>query len=106
MPLAAPLLIAFFIGQYWIDKCTIFKRSSKSINFNLQLKECVFRVFESSVLFFAVGTIIWELTVHLDAPAWSRVITIMNVVLALCYFLFSILVSEKKKGSFLSQELK
>jgi len=59
VPIGIPTLLVIFAVQYWIDKFTLFKRSSVKNFFSYNLSLYVRRIFESSLLIFALGNLVF-----------------------------------------------
>jgi len=60
VPIGVPTLIIIFCVQYWIDKFSLFKRCSLKNHFSYNLSIYVRRIFESSILMFALGNFIFS----------------------------------------------
>lgn len=84
-PLAAPILIVVFVLQYWIDKYNLFRRSSFPNDLGASLNRMIFKIFEVSMLFSALGHFIWESDVHFGITTAYQVINIVNLSLAVIY---------------------
>lgn len=60
VPIGVPTICIIFVVQYWIDKFTLFKRSSLRNHFSFDLSIYVRRMFESSIFVFALGNLIFS----------------------------------------------
>ena len=60
VPIVIPTVALIFFLQYWVDKFTLFKRSSLKNNFNFNLSIYVSKLFESSILIFCLGNLIFS----------------------------------------------
>ena len=92
VPLATPVLIFFYVLQYWLDKFNLFKRFSSPMDFSNHYTELMVSLFEVSIVFFAVGHFLWDSSVHFDANPGFKVMNILSIVLAVvyvCLFMFS-----------------
>ena len=66
VPAITPILVIFFIFQYWVDKINLFRKSSLKYHFNFFLTRSMLKAFEVSVLIFAIG---WNLfSVYIEGP--------------------------------------
>jgi hypothetical protein len=90
-PLATPWLIFFLFLQYWADKYNMLRRCSCPIDFSFEFNELILCMFEVSLLFFSVGHLIWDLSIHFDATIAFKLLNILTVLLALAYLLAAFL---------------
>jgi flagellar biosynthesis protein FlhB len=97
VPWITPLLIVWFILQYWLDKYNLFKRFSTPIEFSFQFVELLLCIFEVSILFFAVSHFLWDLNIHADSSVGYRVVNILSMVLAFLYVLLVFISPESFK---------
>jgi len=81
-----PVLLIIFFIQYWIDKFNLFKRSSLKFVFNFSLSRYVSRIYESSLLIFAVGNFVFSLYLH------NLQITLINLTGLGIAFVFVLLI--------------
>jgi hypothetical protein len=67
VPEASVFLMFFFVIQYWLDKYNLFRRYGNPDNLSFKLTELMLAIYESSIVFFAVGNFIWDVSVHYDS---------------------------------------
>jgi hypothetical protein len=91
VPLGVGILALIFIAQYWLSKYNLFNRSSCSQYFNFYLTRYAFKAFECSILVFAVGNLIFDSRIHVDAEPKFWIINSIIVVIAGVYVLFILL---------------
>jgi hypothetical protein len=66
-PSTTIILALIFVAQYWVDKFNLFKqRFSCPTEFNFQLSRLTIKIFEVSVLVFAVGNLIFSPQLHVS----------------------------------------
>ena len=82
VPIGIPTLIIIFCIQYWIDKFTLFKRCSLKNHFSYDLSIYVRRIFESSILVFALGNLIFSY--YIEDYKFSA-LNIISLFIALVY---------------------
>jgi len=58
------ILALIFVAQYWVDKANLFFRCSCPTDFNYQLSRLTLKIFEFSILVFAVGNLIFLPEIH------------------------------------------
>jgi hypothetical protein len=80
MPILILFAIMFFIGQYWIDKYNLFKRSRVQYDFNFLLTRKIIKIFESSIFFKAVGTLFFTYLIHGEIGLLNWIILIISVL--------------------------
>ncbi len=88
VPYTSIILFVYFIFQYRIDKYNLFKRFSSPTNFSYRLSMFTLRIFELSILFFALGNLLFAPTIHTNSHGGGyTIINISSVCLALAYCL-------------------
>ena len=98
VPTATIILIIGFTIQYWVDKYKLFKRQSAPIDVNYDFGRMVFRVFEVSILLFAVGYCLWSLDIHYDKGVNFTILNLVSVGIALLYVGFVMFAPARIKG--------
>lgn len=63
-PYIGIILVIIFVAQYWVDKYNLFQRFSCPVDFNYRLSRLTFKAFESSILIFALGNLIFSINIH------------------------------------------
>jgi hypothetical protein len=89
VPESTLLLIIFYSLLFWIDKYNLFRRFSFADDLNYRFAEMVLRIFETSLIFFAVGNFAWDLKVHFDSTAGYTVMNVITILLAVSYNLLT-----------------
>ena len=92
VPLATPLLILVFAIQYWVDKFNLFKRYSCSIDYGSELIGLIFKYFEISAFLFTIGFLLWDIQIHTESSALSRVLNVINLVISIGYISFQLFI--------------
>lgn len=64
VPVGVPIVCIVFFIQYWIDKWTLFRRSSLKYHFGFFLSNETCKILESSVFVFALGNLIFSTYLH------------------------------------------
>ena len=86
-PLATPYLALVFFIQYWVDKVNLFKRFNAPVTFSYSLSVLIFKIFQSVVLLFALGTFLFIPYAHKHSGY-----TILNYITLLVAIIYTILV--------------
>ena len=102
-PLLAPILIAIFVLQYWIDKWNIFRRYSCSVRYSFEFVELLIKMFELSIVLFAVAHLIWNSYIRFDSIGLLNVITYL---ISIVYWSFSAFSPSYKINKWLNIERK
>lgn len=63
IPVTLILLIIIFFLQYWIDKYTLFRRSSLRFHYDFNLLFKIYKFFECSIIALGLGNILFSLYV-------------------------------------------
>lgn len=88
VPLGVLGTVVIFGFQYWIDKIKMIKFSSEYFEMNYFLSRTILKLFEASLLIFAVGNLLFSIVIHRNLKGDSYVINIISVSIALIYILF------------------
>ena len=59
VPLATPMLAVIFFIQYWVDKFNLFRRFNAPVIYSYSLSILIFKIFQSVVVLFALGTFLF-----------------------------------------------
>jgi hypothetical protein len=86
VPIAIPTLIVIFFFQYWIDKFTLFKRSSVKSRFSYNLSLYIRKMFESSLFIFALGNLVFSYYLADES------VVVINVIAMIIATLFTLCV--------------
>jgi hypothetical protein len=89
VPEVTIMCIIFYFLLYWIDKYNLLRRYSAPGDISHTLTELMLRILEASVVFFALGNLLWDLAVHYDSTAGYRVFNIISLIIAGSYVLVS-----------------
>lgn len=65
-PITTPILICIFAIQFWVDKYNLFKRFSCPVDFGVELIKKIFTIFETSILLFVIGHLMWDWKINKD----------------------------------------
>ena len=105
LPLGTPIIIIVFIGQYWVNKFNLFRRSSKPAPFSQEIVQLVNKFFGLSLFVFALGFYLWQSSVHFDTPNGTRFINIVTLVLASLWSLWMIFAPANFRNKILGEEI-
>lgn len=87
-PYTTIILVPIFIVQYWIDKYNLFQRFSCPTDFDFRLSRMTLKIFEISVLVFALGNYIFSLKIHATKVETKyHIINLVGLLLAVAYSL-------------------
>lgn len=87
-PYTTIILVPIFIVQYWIDKYNLFQRFSCPTDFDFRLSRTTLKIFEISVLIFALGNYIFSFKIHTTKEETEyHIINLISLLLAVAYSL-------------------
>jgi hypothetical protein len=85
VPIGIPVIALIFLAQYWIDKYNLFFISSSYYDLGYYLTRNVLKIFEFSLLIFALGNLFFSIIVH---DNHLNIINIISVSISLLYCCF------------------
>lgn len=86
-PLAVLCLFPTLCAQYWIDKYNLFRRCSLKHEIDFELSRAILKIFECSLLLFAVGNLLFSLVLH---KAYLNKLNVASLVISALYCAFSL----------------
>jgi hypothetical protein len=87
-PYVTIILVPIFIIQYWIDKYNLFQRFSCPTDFDFRLSRMTLKIFEISVLVFALGNYIFSFKIHATKEEKEyHIINLVALLLSVAYSL-------------------
>ena len=96
VPVIVPFIVIIFSLQFWVDKLTLFKRSSLKYNFDFFLTRMVLKIFESSIFVFAIG---WNLFSFYSKNG-VNIYNLIGLGIAALYCLFLVFGGKKMEKRF------
>ena len=72
-PMTTPIMALIFFVQYWVDKFNLFKRFSCPVNFDYRLSQGILKLFDFSLILFALGNFVFAPDVHETAWQWTAI---------------------------------
>ena len=99
VPVIVPIAIVSMFVQFWLVKIILFRRSSFYHTFTFNLTRHVSKMFESSLMIFALGNFIFAM--HIKAGL--NYMNIIGLVISLIYVTFITFVPEKLERRIVGQ---
>lgn len=85
-PYIGIILIIIFVAQYWVDKYNLFQRFSCPVDFNYRLSRLTLKAFECSVFVFALGNLLFSITIHTTKEETQyHILNLVSFFVALVY---------------------
>jgi hypothetical protein len=82
IPVGVPVVAIIFIFQFWIDKFNMFKTRSQYCKIDYSLSRSVLKLFEGSLLVFALGNLLFSMIIH---DRYLNIINLISLGIALIY---------------------
>jgi uncharacterized membrane protein len=95
LPIAAPILVVISSLTYWVDKFNLYKRCSAPDSLSFEHTRILIKAFEISLLLFVLGYILWQAEVHFDSSPASKIINLLNVIVAVTFVTLSLFTPDK-----------
>ena len=99
VPVMVPIMIISMIVQFWLVKIILFRRSSFYYTFNFTLTRHIRKIFEATILVFALGNFLFAL--HIKGGL--NYMNIIGLGIALLYTLFILFIPEKLERRLIGQ---
>ena len=92
VPIGVPAAIVILIFQYWVDKYTLFRKSSLKFHYGFNLSIYTSKLFETSILALGLGNFIFSIYVHRNP---LNVLSLIGLGLSLGFVLCVWLIPKK-----------